>query len=126
MKIAVPTNDDRSISGHFGRSAAFLIFEIGDGVIRSRERRENAAHHTHAQGECGHATGDSHAGILSALAGCDVVICGGMGKGAANALKAGGITPVLTTATGPAESAVTDYLSGKLPAAGESICHCSH
>ena len=50
MRIAVPTNDGASISEHFGRSASFLIFEIENGQIKSRELRTNGAKHSHAQG----------------------------------------------------------------------------
>ena len=39
MRIAVPTNDGTSISEHFGRSAAFLIFETENGKIKSRSQR---------------------------------------------------------------------------------------
>ena len=130
MKIAVPTNDGASISGHFGRSAAFLIFEVESGQIRRRETKPNQAQHSHEQASCGHGptAGEphSHAGIVASLTGCDVVICGGMGRQAAEALKAGGITVVVTTATGPADETVGAYLSGSLPRGGEVLCHCRH
>jgi hypothetical protein len=66
--------------------------------------RTNQSQHSHAQGACGDHPGPSeahsHAGILGVLAGCDVVICSGMGKGAADALRSGGITEVRFTASG--------------------------
>jgi predicted Fe-Mo cluster-binding NifX family protein len=82
MRIAVPTNDGVTLSEHFGRSAAFLIFELENGRITKRETRPNRAHHAAADGECHHGGGGerhSHAGILTVLAGCDVVLWGGMG-----------------------------------------------
>lgn len=130
MRIAVPTNDGNTISPHFGRSAGFLVFEIEDQRIKSREMRTNQSQHSHAQGACGDHPGPSeahsHAGILGVLAGCDVVICSGMGKGAADALRSGGITEVRFTEPGPAEEKVIAFLAGNLPAADQHFCQCSH
>ena len=117
MRIAVPTNDGASISEHFGRSAAFLIFEIENGQIKSRELKTNGAKHSHAQGACDHHSAESkphsHAGILAALDGCEVVICAGMGQRAAEALKGCG-TQIVVTAPASAEETVTAYLAGRL------------
>ena len=130
MRIAIPTNDGTSISEHFGRSAAFLIFEAENGQIKSREMKTNGAQHSHAQGNCtGGSAGSaqhSHQGILSALDGCEIVICAGMGQRAAEALKAGGVTQIVVTAVGPAEEAVSTYLAGKLIPQTESFCRCHH
>ncbi len=130
MKIAVPTNDGFSVSEHFGRSAGFLVFEVQDGRIAARETRANTMQHTHGHGDGGHhaeAEGaHSHTAILTALAGCDVVICAGMGWRAAEALKQGGVGTVIMTGPGPAEEKVTAYLAGNLSGEGPSFCRCSH
>ncbi len=130
MRIAVPTNDGTTIADHFGRSAAFLVFEIEDGQIRGRELRANTAQHTHEAGSCGHAAGEegkhNHAGILAALEGCQTVLCGGMGWRAAEALKAAGVTPVTTVAAGPVDDAVAAYLKGELAAGSGEFCRCGH
>lgn len=130
MRIGVPTNDGKTISEHFGRSAAFLVFEIEDGQIKACETRKNGMQHLHEQRACDHAatgsTPHTHEGILSALAGCDVVICAGMGRGAAEALRAGGVGRIVVTAAGPAEEIVAAYLAGKLAPGTKSFCHCSH
>jgi predicted Fe-Mo cluster-binding NifX family protein len=126
MKIAVPTNDGVTLSEHYGRSAAFLIFELENGRITKRETRPNRAHHAGGDGECQQGGGHSHAGIVTALAGCDVVLCGGMGGRAAEALRAGGITPVPVSATGSAEEIVAAYAAGSLIAPGDNFCRCSH
>ena len=130
MRIAVPTNDGTTLSPHFGRSAGFLVFEITDGRIESREMRTNQQPHEHAQGACGGHTGGgeahNHGSILAALAGCDVVICAEMGARAAEALRSGGITKVVFTEPGPAEETVTAFVAGKLIAADQSFCQCSH
>ena len=54
MRIAIPTNDGATVSAHFGRSAAFLVFEVEQGQIQSRGGGErNAGQHAHEQGSCG-------------------------------------------------------------------------
>jgi predicted Fe-Mo cluster-binding NifX family protein len=130
MRIAVPTNDGTSVSPHFGRSAGFLVFEVEDGRIKSHELRSNTMQHSHAEGGCGHdpvqPEHPSHDRIVVALAGCDVVICAGMGWRAAQALKAGGIGEVVFATPGPAEEAVAAFLAGKLTATDENFCRCSH
>jgi predicted Fe-Mo cluster-binding NifX family protein len=88
VKIAVPTNDGAALSEHFGRSAAFLVFEIDGAQIKSREMRENQPHHAGSHEDCqhgsgGHGGGHDHGAIVSLLADCDVVLCGGMGRRAA-------------------------------------------
>ena len=128
MRIAVPTNDGTSISEHFGRSAAFLVYETENGQIKSRAMKTNGAHH--AQGACGqHSTESqphSHSGIVAALKGCEVVICAGMGSRAAEALKANGLTQIVVTTPGPAEEVVSAFLAGKLTSHAGSFCACRH
>jgi predicted Fe-Mo cluster-binding NifX family protein len=129
MRIAVPTNDGINVSEHFGRSTGFLVFEIEDGRIANREVRSNSGCHTHDGGSCGDhapaAGNHSHAGIVASIAGCDTVICAGMGGRAAEALRMGGIKPVIAACSGSAEAAVLAYLSGTLPAR-DGFCQCSH
>ena len=130
MKIAVPTNDGVSIAEHFGRSAGFLLFQTENDRITSREMKENTAQHTHAQSSCGNhaepAGAHDHTAILATLAGCDVVICAGMGWRAAEALKQAGVREVIVTRPGPVEERVEAYLKGELTGASESFCQCSH
>ena len=69
----------------------------------------------------------SHAArILSALEGCEVVICAGMGSRAAAALKAGGVTQIVVTTPGPAEDTVSAFLAGKLAGQVKDFCACHH
>jgi predicted Fe-Mo cluster-binding NifX family protein len=129
MKIALPTNDGVSMSEHFGRSAAFLVFDIENGQIKSRETRANAGCHSHAEGACNHGgtdQPDSHAGIVAVLADCSVVLSGGMGGRAAEALKVAGISATVVAASGPAESVISAYLAGKLSSGPGCACSCGH
>ena len=129
MKIAVPTNDGATISEHFGRSANFLIFEIENGQIKSRELKTNGMEHSHAQGACDHQSAESkphsHAGILAALEGCGLVICAGMGQRAAEALRSCG-TQIVVAPPASAEETVVAYLAGKLTPQTERFCQCQH
>lgn len=129
MKIALPTNDGVTISGHFGRSASFLIFEIENGQIKSRELKANGMEHSHTQETCDHHSAESkphsHAGILATLDGCEVVICAGMGQRAAEALRTCG-TQILVTPPASAEETVVAYLAKKLTPQTERFCQCQH
>lgn len=126
MRIAVPTDDGVSIAEHFGRCAAFLVFEIGNGQITSRQTRSNQAHECHggAGGEAHDCGAQGHGGIVSRIGDCQAVVCGGMGQRAAEALRAGGILPVIAQPGGPAEVAVLAYAAGTLKPASGSFCRC--
>jgi len=129
MRIAVPTDDGLSISGHFGRSAGFLVFETENARIASSELRKNQGMHTHDERNCGgdHAAAPhNHASIVLSLTGCDVVICAGMGSRAADTLKQAGIREVVFSHPGPAAEAVEAYLKGELSPSGQQFCRCSH
>lgn len=129
MKIAIPTDDGIGVAPHFGRSAAFLVFDVQGGVIASRETRSNtgcgshSAHQPHGRGQ--ESGSHSHAGVLSALADCSVVICSGIGDGAVQALRARGVRLAMVDPA-PAEALVSDYLAGRLVEAPASSCHCQH
>ena len=54
MKIAVATIDGIALSQHFGQSKGFVVFDVEDSTVRSRELRTNADT-PHNQGICNHA-----------------------------------------------------------------------
>jgi predicted Fe-Mo cluster-binding NifX family protein len=127
VKIAVPTNDGINISAHFGRCREFLIFEAQNGQVRLIETRANAGCHGHGTESSEGASGHSgHSGFLDALRDCGTVLCGGIGAGAAEALKAGGIPVVLVQAAGSAEQIVTAFQAGALQPASGGMCQCQH
>lgn len=112
MKIAVPT-EGYDIYQHFGKCQTFTIYETADQKILSQKTLDAS--------ESGH----------SALAGLlqendiDLVICGGIGGGAMQALNAAGIQ-VLAGIAGDAEGAVEDYLVGELEAVPDVTCDHHH
>lgn len=127
MKIAVSTEDGKTICGHLGRCKLFLIYEVKDGQIVSKELREvtpvhgadetHKEHHMHGGHHAeGHHHG-SHRGVIDALSDTSAVITNGMGAHFASALESAGINAVITGERDP-ETAVKAYLEGTLTATG--------
>lgn len=111
MRIAVPL-DNENIFQHFGHSEQFKIYdtEYGKVVAVNIIRAENGGH-----------------GALAALLGdqgADVLICGGIGEGAQNALEEQGIA-IFPGITGSADEAVEAYLNGELEEGGANCDHHS-
>jgi predicted Fe-Mo cluster-binding NifX family protein len=127
MKIAVASMDGVSLSQHFGQSRGFVVFDVDGEKVQSREFRtgENTPHN---EGICGHEGGGTQGGvsIFDLLVGCGVVLCGGMGGGAAQAMIAKGIKPVILPGERSADDAVAAYLNGNLPATEAGFCNCEH
>ena len=100
MKIAV-TYENGMVFQHFGHTEQFKIYEAENGEIKSTHLAD--------------ATGSGHgalAGFLTSLD-IDVLICGGIGAGAQQALSAAGIR-FYGGVTGSADEAVNNLLAGSL------------
>lgn len=120
MKIAVATVDGTSVSKHFGQSRGFVVFDVDGNVIKGSELR-NGSSTPHDEGLC---HGQPQGGIAAMLAGCEVLLCGGMGAGAANAIRQLGLNPVLVPGVASAQEAVTLFIEGKVdPNAATCSCH---
>ncbi|HEX7621234.1 MAG TPA: NifB/NifX family molybdenum-iron cluster-binding protein [Anaerolineales bacterium] len=122
MKIAVVTDDNRTISAHFGRALYYEVFTVSDGKITGHESLPKPAHTQFPGGhpdEPGYAHGrgpaaeSTHARMLEPIRDCQVLLAGGMGQGAFNSLKQAGIQPVLTDIH-EIELAVKAYMDGHL------------
>jgi predicted Fe-Mo cluster-binding NifX family protein len=127
MRIAVASDDGRTICGHLGRCASFVVFETEDGKITSKELRNNNFT-SHATGKCDHNDkpgegAHSHGDVIGALGDCQVVISQGMGRRIAEDLEKANIKPIITTEL-DAEEAIRDYLDGKLAHFPENACGC--
>jgi predicted Fe-Mo cluster-binding NifX family protein len=48
MKIAVVTEDEVTISQHFGRAPYYMVYTVEGGKVTEKERRDKAGHHTFA------------------------------------------------------------------------------
>lgn len=123
MKIAVITEDHKTVSQHFGRAPFYLVYSIENGKIVGKEIREKVNHsHFAEQGHPEHeheehgASGEGHVKhtlMAEAISDCEVLLCGGMGRGAYESMRMLGIAPVVTTVS-DAEEAVNQYLAGTL------------
>ncbi|MBQ9155040.1 MAG: FKBP-type peptidyl-prolyl cis-trans isomerase [Solobacterium sp.] len=109
MKIAV-TYDNGNVFQHFGRTENFKIYEVKDGEILSSE--------VVGSGGRGH---ESLAEVLLEN-NVDLLICGGLGAGAQNALASAGVA-VAAGAQGDADEAVKAFLRGELQNTGANCDH---
>ena len=106
MKIAIATDDGRTVSMHFGRAAHYAVLTVEDGAVVAREIRPKFSPHgsgndANEELEAGRhgvgpASDDRHDRMAAVIADCSVVICGGMGQGAYDRMKANGIRPILS------------------------------
>ncbi len=125
MKIAVITDDERTISQHFGRAPYYVVATIDNGQIINRERRDKLGHvhfsseqhdHDHQPGQphgFDPASHDRHLRMAEAIADCEVLLCGGMGAGAYASMQARGIKPLVTDLRS-IDEALAAYLDGRL------------
>lgn len=109
MKIAA-TYENGNVFQHFGRTENFKIYDIENGKIVSSEIIGN--------------NGIGHEALAQYLKdlGVEVLICGGMGQGAQNALAEAGIE-VYAGAEGSTDEAVKAYLQGTLESTGANCDH---
>ncbi len=106
MKIAVITDDGKTICKHFGRARHYLVVIIEDGKVTGREMRDKMGHMhfssaAHAeqpgvQHGMDDASHQKHVSMTEVIADCQVVIGGGMGMGAVRSLESLGIQIILT------------------------------
>jgi predicted Fe-Mo cluster-binding NifX family protein len=122
MKIAVVTDDHRTISAHFGRAVFYEVFTIIEMKITARETLTKPAHNQFANephDEPGYAHGQGpaaegrHARMLEPIRDCQVLLAGGMGQGAHDNLKQAGIQPILTDIL-DIDQAIKSYINGQL------------
>ena len=109
MKIAV-TYDNGNIFQHFGKTDFFKVYEVNDNQVVSSEVIGS--------------NGSGHGALADLLAGqsIDVLICGGIGGGAQDALQAADIE-VCSGAQGDTDQAVEAYLKGELVSSGANCDH---
>ncbi len=124
MKIALITDDGKTISQHFGRARYYLVATIENSRVVKKEQRPKAGHHTEGLQESHVATGEphgfdkhaqaSHADMMANIADCQLVIAGGMGWGAQASLKQAGINVHMTDKTN-IDEVLQLYIKGELP-----------
>ena len=113
MKIAV-TYENGQIFQHFGHTETFKVYDVEDGKIISSEIVDT--------------NGQGHGALAGFLfdGGVSVLICGGIGGGARNALAEAGVA-LYPGASGDADAQVQSFLDGKLQYDPDTTCsHHSH
>ena len=113
MRIAV-TYENGQVFQHFGHSEQFKVYDVEDGkVVKSEVIGTN---------------GQGHGALAGFLlqGNVDVLICGGIGGGARNALAEAGID-LFPGAQGNADAQVEAYLAGELNYDPDTVCsHHGH
>jgi predicted Fe-Mo cluster-binding NifX family protein len=134
MKIAVITDDGKTVSQHFGYAPYYLVFTIEGKKVVGQEQRDKAGHHNlggghheeqHVQGQphgLDAASQSKHATMMDNISDCQLLIAGGMGYGAYQSLKSRNIDVIITDVENIAE-AVQLYLEGKLVNLQEERLH---
>lgn len=109
MRIAV-TYENGKVFGHFGHTEEFKVYEVEDGQVKSSEVIGSE--------------GQGHGALAELLddKNIDVLICGGIGGGAFDALSERGIEVVAGT-EGDVDAAVEAYLKGELTSTGVNCDH---
>jgi len=90
MNIAIASDDEKTISHHFGRARGFVIFEIENGEVKKRYYKENIGK---SQGEC---QSCNHELMINNIKECEFVISFGMGRRIYDDLIQNNINPVVT------------------------------
>jgi predicted Fe-Mo cluster-binding NifX family protein len=122
MKIAVITDDGKSISQHFGRAQYYSVLTIEDGKIVNREMRSKLGHNQfsgepHEHHGTSHgldaASHDRHSQMAGTISDCQVILCGGMGTGAYQSMRMLNIQPIVTDYQ-DIDAAVQAYMDGTI------------
>lgn len=124
MKIAFVTDDGITITKHFGRAGKYLVVEVGEGKEVSRDLRDKMGHKqfhtikredksTDRHSHDNPADHSKHMQMMAAIEDCDVVVCGGMGRGAFRSIVSLGKEVFMTNA-GDINDALSAYLAGEL------------
>ncbi|MBQ1534910.1 MAG: NifB/NifX family molybdenum-iron cluster-binding protein [Erysipelotrichaceae bacterium] len=109
MRIAV-TYENGYVGQHFGHTEEFKVYDVEDGGIVNTQILSS--------------NGQGHGMLAVVLKEADVelLICGGIGMGARNALSEMGIE-LIPGAQGKADDVVRAYLSGTLEYDPDETCH---
>jgi predicted Fe-Mo cluster-binding NifX family protein len=90
IKIAIASDDKKSISHHFGRALGFVIYTLENNNLLNEEYRENIGKN---KGNCG--TCD-HQAMIENVKDCKYVISHGMGQKIYNDLLKSNIHAIVT------------------------------
>lgn len=111
LRIAVPTEGNNNVFGHFGKAAEFTLYEIKDNQLAGKTVLS--------------AKGEGHAQSVELMKKerIGVVLCGGIGMEAMEGLMENHIL-VIPGASGDADVAVAAYLDGSFGEGKQNVCSC--
>lgn len=123
MKIAVITDDGKTISQHFGRAPFYLVLTVEGEKITNREMRNKMGHnqfstdqhmeHHDANHGLDSTSHNKHVSMAEAISDCTAILCGGMGMGAYESMRRLDIQPVVTDLR-DIDVAAQAFIDGKL------------
>ena len=116
MKIAVTSQNRRTITEHAGKCRKFWVYDIEQGQVTGRTLLELPIEQSF------HESSPHEPHPLDAV---QVLITGSMGPGLQRRLTAKGITALMTSETDP-DQAVAAYLQGTLEVGAGSCDHGTH
>lgn len=113
LRIALPTDGNGNISGHFGHCGEFAVYEISSAGLTGKTTVS--------------ASGNGHVSAIALMKeqNIAVVICGGIGREALEGLLAEGIQ-VVPGLSGDMDVAVAAFLDGTAAQKNTATCDCSH
>jgi len=119
MKIAITSQNRKTITEHAGMCRKFWVYEVQDQFVVGKSlvelEKEQSFHEVaHADKAAPHP-----------LDGISLLIAGGAGQGLKNRLAQRGVQVVVTTVTDP-DQAVVDWLKGELALSSEPPHDCDH
>lgn len=112
MKVAIATDDYKSVTGHVGRCNGFLIVTVENGEVKATEERKNnftnhgRGGHGHGQHHHGEEHKTGHQRLADGLKDCSHLICHGVGWRLVEDLTAAGIKPILTNEEDALQAAI--------------------
>lgn len=117
-KVAIATDDKKTVSPHFGGALYYLVYDIQGAVIKKREVRKKASHDAGMMGhhDSHHAApgmASMHESMLSNVRDCEALVAGGMGRPMYEAIERAGIRPFITQKQ-RADEAVQSFIDGTL------------
>ncbi len=129
MKIAIASNNQKTVAYHLGRARGFVVVDIEDGEVKSRTYRPVSEDETTAgarmrHGACGghgpghgghgHGQGAGHGtAVVATIHDCDAVVARGAGHGMVRNLAQASKRLYLTELTS-VDEVITAFLRGDL------------
>ena len=124
MKIAFVSDDGKTICRHFGRAQYYQVVEIENGEEIGRELREKMGHQHFSSSETADAQNSGphgfdpasqkkHSEMLTAISDCEIIVAGGMGRGAYQSMQENGMK-VFVVSMDEIDQALDAYFAGNL------------